>query len=438
MDEDHPRRARTTSGGTARPISGHPSPAGPAHPRSELEDTGLPIRLPSRSEHTVGPAGASPGALDVAADAPHALPPAPSRAPTPSSAPRAGIAPEGVHPPAWRDTATPPFAPPRRDTATPFDFRVADESRRQLEELNEAANRLHQTAAAAEEAEEQREREFRAHEDHREDIFLQNEARRNQEAQERSNRIWNDLESRLAALPAHAPPGVETHADVGGAPADRASIADITSVAQQAASQHASDVLETVRFEREESAREREQAAQERAQLLDELRAEKERVVQEKDARIRALEDELAQLRGEFEGEKQQRATEDAEARERDRQELAERDESVRTQLGDITNLVHDQRDMLETKKALMDARWEEKQARRRDKEAQMIELRDIVSKIHEDMEADRVRSEEDRRQSRDGTYSYFQSLQPVYVGFQPSKELSKTSGGKTLNNGNS
>lgn len=409
MDQDHPRRARTTSGGTARPIAGH---AGPAYPRSELED-----HLPSRSEHIVGPASASPGALDVAPDASHALPLGPGRAPTPTSAPRAAADPEGAHPPSWRDTAT-PFAPPRRDTATPFDFRVADESRGQLEELNEAANRLHQTAAAAEDAEEQREREFRTHEDHREDIFLQNEARRNQEAQERSNGIWNDLESRLAALPAHAPPGVATDADVGGAPADRASIADITSVAQQAASQHAADVLETVRLEREENAREREQAAEEREQLLDELRAEKERVVQEKDARIRALEDELAQLRGEFEGEKQQRMTEDAEARERDRQELAERDDYVRAQLGDITNLVQDQRDMLETKKALMDGRWEEKQARRQDKEAQMLELREIVFKIHEDLESDRARSEEDRRQSREGTYSDYHSPFNLLMSF--------------------
>ena len=445
MDQDHPPRARTTSGGTALPISaarpsgapvhprsevedsgrpvrprleaedsGHPAHprsevegAGyplhprsevegsgyPVHPRSEVEDLGYPVRLPSRSEHTLGPPSPAHGGLDVA-DTSHVLPPGPSRARTRSSGPGPTPGAEGVYPPS------------RRDTVTPFDFRVADESRGQLEELNDAANRLHRTAGAAEEAEEQRELEFRTHEDQREDIFLQNEARRNQEAQERSNGIWYDLESRLAALPPPAPPGAPTYEDVGAPPADRASIADITSVAQQAASQHALDVLETVRLEREDNAREREQAAEERERLLDELRAEKERVVEEKDARIKALEDELAQLRDEFEGEKQQRMAEETEARERDRQELAERDDYVRAQLGDITNLVQDQRDMLETKKATADARWEEKQARRQDKEAQMIELRDMISKIHEDMESDRARSEDDRRQSRDGTYS--------------------------------
>ena len=463
MDHDRPPRARTTSGGTALPISatrpseapvhprseaegsgypvhpihprsevegsGHPvhprseaegsgypvhrrseieGSGHPVHPRSELEDPGYPVRLPSRSEHTIGLPSASHGGLDVA-DTSHGLPPGQSRAATRSSGPGPTAAAEGVYP------------PPRRDTATPFDFRVADESREQLEELNNAANRLHHTAAAAEDAEEQREREFRTHEDQREDIFLQNEARRNHEAQERSNGIWYDLESRLAALPPPAHPGAATHEDVGAPPADRASIADITSVAQQAASQHAIDVLETVRLEREDNARDREQAAEERERLLDELRVEKERVVQEKDARIRALEDELAQLRDEFEGEKQQRMAEETEARERDRQELAERDDYVRAQLGDITNLVQDQRDMLETKKAAADARWDEKQARRQDKEAQMIELRDMISKIHEDMESDRARSEDDRRQSRDGTCSYCQSaLNPLTLIFSP------------------
>ena len=45
---------------------------------------------------------------------------------------------------------------------------------------------------------------------------------------------------------------------------------------------------------------------------------------------------------------------------------------------------------MLETKKALMDARWEQKEARQEDnKNAQMIELRDMAQKVHDDMERD-------------------------------------------------
>ena len=50
-----------------------------------------------------------------------------------------------------------------------------------------------------------------------------------------------------------------------------------------------------------------------------------------------------------------------------------------------------------------MDSRHEEKQARRADKELQSIELHDIIRKIHDDMQADREKSEQDRRESKDG-----------------------------------
>jgi hypothetical protein len=42
---------------------------------------------------------------------------------------------------------------------------------------------------------------------------------------------------------------------------------------------------------------------------------------------------------------------EDSDIRERDRQELIERDENIRAQLGDITNLVQDLRDMYEERR---------------------------------------------------------------------------------------
>ncbi|KJA14304.1 hypothetical protein HYPSUDRAFT_208801 [Hypholoma sublateritium FD-334 SS-4] len=76
--------------------------------------------------------------------------------------------------------------PPREATATPFNFQVAEESRGQLEELNAVANQLFVTAAAAQGAEDQRELEFRSHEEHRDDIFLQNEETRTGEAHDRA------------------------------------------------------------------------------------------------------------------------------------------------------------------------------------------------------------------------------------------------------------
>ncbi|CAA7269900.1 unnamed protein product [Cyclocybe aegerita] len=315
------------------------------------------------------------------------------------------------------ERAATPQPPPR--LTTPFDFRVADENREQLDALNEAANRLQLISAAAEESEDQRELEFRHHEDHREQVFLEHEERRNQEARDRAAGIWNELESRLAALPAPAPPvQPEEEAPITEAEAaaqkegDKESIASIRTLATQAATQHAAELMETIRLEREDAAREREEMAAERAQLLAELRAEKDRVIEEKDNRIKALEDELSQLRSEFEAERQQRETQESEMREREREERMERDEFVRAQLGDITNLVQDQRDMCETKKQLMDARWEEKQVRRQDKEAQMIELRDMVQKIHEDMETDRNRADDERRQSREAMERIIDDLQ--------------------------
>lgn len=301
---------------------------------------------------------------------------------------------------------------PREATATPFDLGTADDDRGRLEALDEVAERLHSTLITAQEAEERREAdfltqedrrevEFRRHEGDRQHYFEEGEERRNAEARERSDGIWQELETRLKALPAPTPiPQTPSRPVSAADPDDVSSIRDL---AQQAASQHASEVMETIRLEREEAANEREALAAERAQLMTEISAQKDAVISEKDARITTLEDELTRLRAELDAERQQRVTEDAETREREREELIERDENIRAQLGDITNLVQDQRDMCETKKALMEARWEQKQARRDDKNAQIIELRDMVQKIHDDMERDRNKCEDERRESQDG-----------------------------------
>jgi hypothetical protein len=357
------------------------APHGPSHAYTEA-DEGAPIRPESTR-----PVGDQPISGSVRAHFESPEPPAVERLHT--------------------GTSSRPIDPPlgREEIPTPFDFQVADESRGQLEELNAAANRLHLTAAAAQEAEDQRELEFRNHEEHRDDIFLQNEERRTQEARDRAAGIWNELETRLSALP--PPPAVVETPEPAERPeldvSDRESIHTIKTAITQAASQHASDVLETVKEEREEAARERQEMAEERASVLAELKRERDLIVQEKDARISALEEELARLREEFDAEKHQRAAEEAEIREREQREMAERDDYVRAQLTDLTNLVQDQRDMLENKKAVADSRYEEKQTRRADKEMQFIELRDMVQKIYEDMEVDRQQAQNERRHSKDG-----------------------------------
>jgi hypothetical protein len=173
--------------------------------------------------------------------------------------------------------------------------------------------------------------------------------------------------------------------------------ASIIESSRIASSRYAREIREIIEAERDEMIREREAAEAERERLRAEADAERARLSEEREARIQRLEEELSAVRAELENEKQQRVTEEAETRERERQETLERDEAVRNQLGDITNLVQDQRDECARKKELMDERWAEKEGRRLQKDSQLAELRDMVAKIVEDREADRIRAEEER-----------------------------------------
>jgi hypothetical protein len=73
------------------------------------------------------------------------------------------------------------------------------------------------------------------------------------------------------------------------------------------------------------------------------------------------------------------RAIEETDAKEGAQQEIRERDEGIRNQLGK------------------MDQRWKESQARQEAQDARCQEMFNMVAKIVEDREADRVRSEEER-----------------------------------------
>lgn len=136
--------------------------------------------------------------------------------------------------------------------------------------------------------------------------------------------------------------------------------------------------------------KEKETADADREKLRAELDAARAQVEEECQAKILAQE-ELARVREELENAKQQRIPEE------ERQGALERDEAVRNQLGDITNLVQDQRDECARKRELMDERWAEKQMRREQKDTKMQDLYDMVAKIVEDREAEKVRAEEER-----------------------------------------
>ncbi|KAG2366333.1 hypothetical protein BDR07DRAFT_1480198 [Suillus spraguei] len=267
-------------------------------------------------------------------------------------------------------------------TTTGFD----DALNQRHERLDEVERELNQVVQDAHEAENRREAEFRHSEEERENIFLQNEDRREAEARQRSDALFAELEERahsVPPLPVPPPPGSGDNASI---------IESIHTASQEAASRYASDILETVRLEREQAAHERESFAAERDQERAEFAAERTRIDEERERRVRDLEEELARVRGELEGERQLRQTENEE-----RAAANERDEGMRAQLGDITQLVSEQRDECTRKRELMDQRWEEKQGRRAEKDAQFHELKDMVSRLIQDREADRIQEEERR-----------------------------------------
>jgi hypothetical protein len=281
--------------------------------------------------------------------------------------------------------------PPPGGVDYPGDLSYDDAERDRHNRFHEIEGQLLQAAHTAVEAEDQREAEFRRSEEERQRIFLENEARREEESRQRRDQIWHDLEGRLAVAapvpPSPEAPQAETESIVGS----------VRQAAQDATTRYSAVILETVKAEREEMAREREAAEAERERLREEVEAERNRLTEEREARIQALEAELMAVRNELENEKQLRITEEAETRERERQETLERDEAIRNQLVDITNLIQDQRDLCVRKKELMDERWEEKQGRREHKDSRLAEIYDMVAKIIQDRETDRLRAEEER-----------------------------------------
>ena len=307
-------------------------------------------------------------------------------------------------------------APTTRRPSTVVGYPPIEDPREQVEALNNATERLQMAVTSAEEAADRREHEFQQREDERMRMFLDNEAQRNEEARERTDAIWRHLEERLAALPpvplkpvplTPVPltplPGehVDLVAEKPETEEERAETESIEPVPLQGSAPYGGDIMEMIQLARDEFGKERERQANERIAFFDELRAEKDREIEEKTDRIRMLEEEVQQLRADFQAERQQHLTEDADRREQERQERIGENNDIRAQLNDLTNLSQQSRNMIEEKKATSDERYHEKEARRQDKDAQLIELRDMIQKIHDDREIDRARYENDREIDR-------------------------------------
>ncbi|KAF8556599.1 hypothetical protein OG21DRAFT_1482945 [Imleria badia] len=291
-----------------------------------------------------------------------------------------------------------------------------DALRARQERLDEAERGLDQIAHDAQDAEGRRENEFRDNEDARERIFLDNEERREAETRQRGDELLNELEERIANAPQvpplPVPPPVQEP--------DHASIIEsIHTATQDAASRHASDILETVRLEREEMARERESLAAERERERAHLDEERRLLEDEREAKIAALEEELARTRTELDNERQLRTTEENESR----MAAAERDEALRNQLGDLTNMIQQNQALCEEKRALMEEHWAEKQRWKEERDGQMQELMGMVSRLADEQAAARQR-EEEQRQANEGKPGIEQVMEELHRQNAEQREL--------------
>ncbi|KAH9934167.1 uncharacterized protein B0H18DRAFT_1114913 [Fomitopsis serialis] len=177
-----------------------------------------------------------------------------------------------------------------------------DAERERNEKFAELERRITDTLWTFVETEAPRDQAFRENEDERQRIFEDHEARREWEAA--------DDETRL-------PPPPEPVAE------PRLSAPEsIRSVAQNAASRHTQEILDTVREEREEFIREWELTEAKRECQQAQMEAERARYNEDREDRIRSLEEELASVRAELENERQLRLVVECERREREHIEM--------------------------------------------------------------------------------------------------------------------
>jgi len=101
--------------------------------------------------------------------------------------------------------------------------------------------------------------------------------------------------------------------------------------------------------------------------------------------------------KADLEAERALRISEEIARREKERLEDLERHEGVCAQLSDIANLMQEQRDESVRRRELMDERWNEKVIRRVEKDTQIVNLHDIITRTIEDKVAERIRREEER-----------------------------------------
>jgi acetoin utilization deacetylase AcuC-like enzyme len=170
----------------------------------------------------------------------------------------------------------------------------------------------------------------------------------------------------------------------------------------ESAARHADDIRDIVHGEREEMARqlqaEREEARTAWEALEQQVLAGCRQAEDERDARMRELEEELARVRAELDHERQQRDHDEEMRREADSQRNLERDEETRQQLSEITDLLLAHREEFARKRETVDERWRDKLEWREETDRQFQGLFSMVQGVIDGCAEAKAKCEEERR----------------------------------------
>jgi hypothetical protein len=257
-----------------------------------------------------------------------------------------------------------------------------------------AEERRSDMAMRAAEEEARRQAEFEAHEAERQRVFEDNERLRFEEADRRRHRIAEEAEQQRSEVAASHE---EARAKLDDAVREsiHASLAAAEKASEVAMTDHASVLSLSDLLAKEREGKQASEA--EAARLSRSIEEDRGVQLEEQRERIRVLEEELARCHEECEQMKQAQAEEKENCCEKLRVESAERHEEVQRTLGDLTNTLQDRLNDDQKRRELDDLRWDEKKARRADKEERSQALHDLVNSIITEREEEKKRQEEER-----------------------------------------
>jgi hypothetical protein len=394
--------------------------AGAPYGRSETVPSVLPIPEPATYGHI------APGSMSPRSGPPFEVPRSETPPYSEEEEPRDGPAvPPGARTPgpgvsrAATSRSTPRTV--RRFPSGPGDLGYDDAERARHERFAELERQLADIAQDAAEAEVRRDHDYHDKEEDRDRHFGDNESRREAHARQLMDEMSSILgrgpvpsgvhiargsetpETDVPPLPVPGPGyGAPTLTELGVPEQAESVIASIRRASSESAARHADDIRDIVHGEREEMAKqiqqERDDARNANEALVQQVMAERARADDECKDRIQELEDELARVRAELDHEKQQRINDEEMRREDEARRGGERDDEMRQQLSEITDLLLSHREEFARKKEVVEEHWERKQEWREEDARRWDEMYRMVQGIIDDRAEDRERCEEERR----------------------------------------